>query len=95
MHTKSSLERLTNEQLAQLVHSTKQGIFRAIDHRDTLGASFHIGVSVLEIFERELRKRGLDPSDEKVYGRDIIGEIIAERLKNNESIQQVRPEVRP
>lgn len=84
---KSSLECLTDEELAKLVHSTKKGIFRAIDHHDTMGASFHIGVSVLEVFERELRRRGLNPSDEKTYGRDIIGEIIAERLKENESVR--------
>ena len=83
---KNSLERLTNEELAKLVHSTKKGIFRAIDHHETEGTGFHIGISVLEIFERELRRRGLDPSDQKVYGRDIIGELIAERLKENESV---------
>ena len=84
MHTKSSLEMLTEADLVKLVHSTKKGIFRAIDHHSTMSETFHVGVAILEVFEKEIRRRGLDPSDEKVYGRDIIGEIIAERIKANE-----------
>jgi hypothetical protein len=35
---------------------------------------------VLEILEKEVKRRGGNPSDKK-YGRDIIGEIIQTQIK--------------
>lgn len=78
---RNSLTELTDEQLFKLLRSTKSGVLKAIDHGAAYAPSFHIGISVLEIFEKEVRRRGFDPSDEKKFGRDIIGELVAEKIK--------------
>lgn len=88
--TRTNLEHVGTEEIITLLHSTKTGIFRAIDKGAAGAVGFHLGVMTLEIFERELRRRGLDPSDEKKFGRDIIGEMVQEKLKEaeNERLQQ-------
>lgn len=78
----TGLEHVSTEDLTTVVKKTKAGILRAIDHHKEHAQSFHIGITVLEVLEKELRVRGEDPSDSK-FGRDIIGEIIQTRIDEN------------
>ena len=85
---RNSLTELTDDQLFKLLRSTKSGVLKAIGHGEATAQSFHIGVSVLEIFEREVRRRGFDPSDEKRFGRDIIGELVQEKIKEANALSK-------
>jgi hypothetical protein len=76
----SNLDHVSDEELVTVIHSTKGGILRAIDHHQEHAQSFHLGMMVLEILEKEVKRRGGNPSDKK-YGRDIIGEIIQTQIK--------------
>ena len=75
-----NLDHVSDDELATVIQSTKSGILRAIDHHKEHGEGFHVGMTVLEILEKEVRKRGGDPSSPR-YGRDIIGEIIESQKK--------------
>lgn len=77
-----NLDHVSDENLFTLLHRTKDGVIRAMDEGTQQAQPFHVGVMMLEIFEKELRKRGFDPSDE-VFGRDVIGEIIAIKLEDH------------
>jgi hypothetical protein len=77
----NDVERVSDADLRTLVLSTKSGILKAIDRGRQSAEPFYMGVQVLEIFEKELRRRGFDPTD-KAFGRDIIGEIVQVKLED-------------
>lgn len=72
---------MTDEELFSLVARTKKAIIRYVDHGEQAAQPFHLSVMMLEVFEKELKARGFDPSDE-AFGVDIIGKIIEMRLED-------------
>ena len=73
--------------LAKLVHNLKNGILQVLDmtpeqmHKGNLEkkecpptAAFQVNIAGLVAFEREIRRRGLDPAD-PIFGPDIVPEI--------------------
>ena len=91
------LEGLSDEALAQHVHNTKAGILKVL----VMGEDMHkgdtekkqcppeaaawVGIACLESLEREIARRGMDPTHE-VFGIDVLGEmaeIFAEEAGSN------------
>ena len=78
---------MTDEELTKALLFVKDSFTRTENavRKNPETASFrqvgaNIQVSVIEQFEKELRKRGYDVTSE-AFGRDILGEIIADKLK--------------
>lgn len=79
------LDHVSDEELVIILGTTKNGVLNAIDRGKTAQPPFEIGLMVLETLEREMRKRGMDPTDEEKYGKDIIGQII--RIKMEDAVK--------
>lgn len=73
--------------IAQLTRNLKNGVLEVLDMTPEEmfkgdidkkecppEAAFHVGMGGLVAFEREIRRRGLDPSD-PIFGPDIVPEI--------------------
>ena len=73
--------------IAQLTRNLKVGVLEVLDMTPEQmlkgdiekkqcppAAAFHVGMAGLVAFEREIRRRGLDPSD-PIFGPDIVPEI--------------------
>ena len=81
------MKKLPVETIAQLTRNLKAGVLQVLDmppeemrkgdiekKQCPPEAAFHVGMAGIVAFEREIRRRGLDPSD-PIFGPDIVPEI--------------------
>lgn len=75
-----SLNHVSDEVLFDMVKKNRRSVIGYIAHGKSAAEPFHIALMTLEIFEKELRDRGFDPTDKR-FGRDIIGELVTAKME--------------